>query len=410
MRIAVVLAWAGLAGCGGGPSIPAGCDAYVEPSEDDQTAANLALVEAQSGDTVCFAAGTFTFTDPLEVSRLTDFTLRGAGMGDGGTVLDFSTQTAGGSGVEMLMMTNVVVEDLAIVDSPGNNVRIAQSTGVTIRRVRSGWSTPASPMNGKYAIYPVSSTNVLVEDSEAYASADAGIYVGQSTNCIVRNSVTRGNVAGIEIENSANCEVHGNTAEDNTGGILVFELPGLTEQGMGTLVHDNIVRNNNTPNFAETGSIVALVPTGTGLFVMAAKDVEVRDNTITGNNGTGIAIISWYTQMALTMDPLPAPPYDPQSVTIHVHGNTFMSNGAMPSMTAGDPLNTVSGLLGVSTLEDILWDGFVPMSGGPTDVLCVHDNGTASFRNIDVPGSFGMSTTDATPHDCTFPARPAVQL
>lgn len=220
----------------------------------------------------------------------------------------------------------------------------------------------------------------------------------------------RGNVAGIEIENSANCEVHGNTAEDNTGGILVFELPGLTEQGMGTLVHDNIVRNNNTPNFAETGSIVALVPTGTGLFVMVAKDVEVRDNTITGNNGTGIAIISWYTQMALTMDPLPAPPYDPQSVTIHVHGNTFMSNGAMPSMTAGDPLNTVSGLLGVSTLEDILWDGFVPMSGGPTDVLCVHDNGTASFRNIDVPGSFGMSTTDATPHDCTFPARPAVQL
>ena len=55
---------------------------------------------------------------------------------------------------------------------------------------------------GLYAIYPVECTNVLVEGCVVSGAKDAGIYVGQSRDIIVRNNEVFHNVAGIEIENS----------------------------------------------------------------------------------------------------------------------------------------------------------------------------------------------------------------
>ena len=50
-------------------------------------------------------------------------------------------------------------------------------------------------------------------------ASDAGIYVGQSRQIIVRRNRVEFNVAGIEIENSINADVENNTATNNTGGI-----------------------------------------------------------------------------------------------------------------------------------------------------------------------------------------------
>ncbi|HEY8429765.1 MAG TPA: parallel beta-helix domain-containing protein [Sandaracinaceae bacterium] len=414
-----IIAWAlSLSAC---DSIPEGCDHYVRPGGDDRANIQAAFIEANDGDTVCLAAGTFTLVDPLEIRDRTNFTLRG--MGPEQTVLDFSGQELGGTGIGMTNMTNVVVEDLGIVDAAGNGLRIEASEGVVIRRVHAGWTTPEDVTNGKYAIYPVSSTDVLVEDSLAYGSSDAGIYVGQVTNCVVRNNTARGNVAGIEIENSQNCEVYGNTAEGNTGGILVFELPGLPLQGAGTLVRDNVVRDNNVYNFAEEGSIVGALPRGTGIFLLAANDVEITGNTVTGNEGTGLALISWGTAQALGLGEATDPAYDPWAERIHVHDNTFGGNGTMPGgdgRDSSDPLLLVSALLagaGVDVsagLETILWDGLVRGGDDPSDVLCIRANGDASFRNLDIANLAGggtpQSTTDPSPHDCSFPSRPPVDL
>lgn len=252
-------------------SKPAGCDDYVQPGNDDQTAIQTALVYAEDGHTVCLAPGTFHLTDPLEVSGLTDFTLRGDATDT--TLLDFTGQAAGGTGIDMMNMTRVVVSDLTIHNAAGNGLRINGGDQVVVRRVIAGW-TDDVVHPGKYAIYPVSSNNVLVEDSEAFGSADSGIYIGQTENCIVRGNHAHGNVAGIEIENSTNCEVMDNDADDNVGGILVFELPDLERHGAGTLVHDNRITDNNRDNFAE-GGIVQNVPRGTGMFILAANDVEI---------------------------------------------------------------------------------------------------------------------------------------
>ena len=63
-----------------------------------------------------------------------------------------------------------------------------------------------------------------MEDNVAIGASDAGIYVGQSANVVVRRNRAEWNVAGIEIENTVDAHVYENVATNNTGGILVFNL------------------------------------------------------------------------------------------------------------------------------------------------------------------------------------------
>jgi parallel beta-helix repeat protein len=108
---------------------------------------------------------------------------------------------------------------------------------------------------------------VLVEDCEVVGASDAGIYVGQSRDIIVRNNVVHGNVAGIEVENSTNADVYDNRAYDNTAGVLVFNLPNLpVRDGRRCLVRSNTIENNNRANFAPRGSIVARCPRARGCW------------------------------------------------------------------------------------------------------------------------------------------------
>jgi parallel beta-helix repeat protein len=408
---------------GGCNNLPEGCDYYVEPSSDDQSEIQLAFVSAQNGDTVCLGPGTFELTATLSVANLADFTLRGDGRDT--TILNFAGQAdANGHGVQMMGMTNLVVSDLSIVDTKANGLYIhGESDGVLVRNVSVGWTNEASTTNGKYAIYPVLSSNVIVEDSHTYGASDAGFYVGQVENCIVRRNTATGNVAAYEIENSTNCEMTDNVAEGNVGGFLVFELPIPDgRRGSGTLVANNTTSNNNVPNFAEGGTIVGNLPTGTGIFVLAANDLEITGNTINDNRGTGVAVVSYATVQALPTGPgtAPLPPeYDPWAENVWVHDNTFSNNGDMPG---GDPPNiadplhismTFLDMNGVDVsggLEDILWDGFLEEGATPGDVFCFGANGDASFRNVDIVGNFESSTTDPAPHACQGTPRPPVDL
>src|SRR5438552_2357932 len=83
--------------------------------------------------------------------------------------------------------------------------------------------------------------------------------------------------ARIEIENSTDAEVAGNWAHDNVGGILVFNLPGLpVRDGKRANVHHNRVENNNLDSFADPAGIVALVPGGTGMILLASDSNEIH--------------------------------------------------------------------------------------------------------------------------------------
>ena len=176
----------------------------------------------------------------------------------------------------------------------------------------------------------MSSTNVLIDKVTVNGASDAGIYVGQSKNIIVRNSRAEFNVAGIEIENSINADVFDNVATHNAGGILVFDLPNLPQMGgHSTRIFRNKVVQNDTKNFAKMGAIVGDVPTGTGVMLMANRDVHVFDNEIDQNQTAAVMLVS-YTQKYddLTYNPLPR--------DIVVRDNKVGKNGWAPQFPGGD--------------------------------------------------------------------------
>ena len=122
-------------------------------------------------------------------------------------------------------------------------------------------------------------------------------------------------------------------ATDNAGGILVFTMPDLPKKdGRHCRVFKNKVIANNHENFAPKGNIVATVPPGTGVMIMASDEVEVFDNTIEKNQTAGLSIVSYL----ITDKPIKDDKYDPFCEAIYVHDNRFAANGEKPAGALGE--------------------------------------------------------------------------
>ena len=352
-----------------------------KPGPDVQMAVQEELILAEPGTVIQFAEGVFEFTSGLSLD-VENVTIRGAGMEK--TILSFKNQVAGAEGL-YITSDRVLVEDLAIVDTKGNGLKSHTANDIVIRRVRAEWTGGPKTSNGAYGIYPVNSTNVLIEECVAIGASDAGIYVGQSKNILIRNCSASFNVAGIEIENCYGGEVVGNTATNNTGGILIFDLPDLPMQrGHDIRVHNNKIFDNNTPNFAPKGNIVASVVTGTGMMIMANENIEVFENDIRDHNTVNIMINSYLLTGLAINDPR----YNPYPEKIHIHHNTFGRGGDQPDVDRGELFIAVLG----TPLPDILWDGVInaeKYEGEETNpglLICIHDNrqddGEVTFANL----------------------------
>jgi parallel beta-helix repeat protein len=321
--------------------------AYViAPGSEAQTELQEALIMAEPGDVVQLEEGTFDLELGLSLD-VDNVTLRGRGMDK--TVLDFKGQVAGAEGLHVTS-DNVLLEDFAIVDTKGNGVKSHSANNIIYRRVRAEWTGGPKPENGAYGLYPVSSSNVLIEECVAIGGSDSGIYVGQSQNVLVRNCRAEYNVAGIEIENCHGADVINCVATKNTGGILVFDLPDLPQQnGHDVRLLDNKVFDNNTPNFAPPGNIVGTVLAGTGIIVMANTNVEIFDNDIRDHGTTNITVASYFG----TGNKIKDPSYYPYPEKVHIHHNTFGPCG-------GNPDGETGGLLALGfgkPLPDVIWDG-----------------------------------------------------
>ncbi|TYR34648.1 hypothetical protein FY036_04655 [Mesorhizobium microcysteis] len=318
-------------------------DHRVEPGEDANERLMEALILAEPGDTVTISAGRYDLTEGLSLD-VDDVTVRGEGAGR--TVLSFAGQTGSGEGF-LVTSDRVVMEDFAVEDTRGDGIKSKGSDQITFRRLRVEWTGGPKAENGAYGVYPVSSKNVLIEDVTVRGASDAGIYVGQSEDIIVRNSVAEYNVAGIEIENSYRADVYGNVARHNTGGILIFDLPNLPVQGGHDIrVFDNDITDNDTPNFAPEGNIVGIVPKGMGVMVMANRNVHVFNNRF-DRNGTTHVLINAYPNEYEDDQYM----FVPRGV--YVHGNTYGEGGWEPDGEVGKIISDISG----TPVPDIVWDG-----------------------------------------------------
>lgn len=385
------------------------------------------LILASDGDTIDLPEGVYGFSRSLLLEGKSNILIRGAGMDK--TILSFRDQQEGAEGIRISNGANITLTGFTIQDAKGDNIKTNDIDGISFINIKSEWTGQPKSENGAYALYPVMCKNVLIDGCVAIGASDAGIYVGQSTHVIVRNSEAYNNVAGIEIENTINADVYNNTSHDNTGGILVFDLPGLSQLGRNTRVFDNHVYRNNLSNFAPEGNIVGAVPPGTGLMVLASKGVEVFNNHITDNKTGSIAMIS-YLFVEATSEPAPEEAsrelsmagniaaykadqsYDPYPSGIYIHDNQISNAYSLPTFE-----NDIGYLLFLKFWWDkpeILYDGIVdPALGANPDmtaILCMRNNGDVGFANLDATHEFEQVSQEVAVHDCAMAPLPKVSL
>ncbi len=215
---------------------------------------------------------------------------------------------------------NFTVENFVITHYKGNGVMGQAGNNFIIRN-------NMIIDTGVYGIFPEFGKNGIIEYNVLSGIEDAAIYVGMCDNIHVAHNEVFANVAGIEIENSRHAIVENNYAHDNTGGILVFITPGLPiKTTYDVIIRDNFVVNNNIENFGAPGSIVAGIPKGTGILIMAGDEVTLQNNVITGNDNAGIIITDHGHAANLTLDP----GADPNSDRIAILENVMFNNGNNP--------------------------------------------------------------------------------
>ncbi|HVP68341.1 MAG TPA: parallel beta-helix domain-containing protein [Anaeromyxobacteraceae bacterium] len=431
---AVVASAVALQGCGSSSTTTSPCSSVsgtctaIQPSMPEAQIQS-ALANLPDGSTVAFAAGTYHFQNALAFNA-NNLTIQGAG--DTQTILDFAAQTSSGAGGEGLSSTgnDFYIHDIAIKDPAGNGVKMSKATNVHVNHVRVYWSNNGVNTNGPYGIYPVACTNVLVENSYSAGASDTGIYVGQSQNIIVRNNEAENNVMGVEIENCWGADVHDNNLHGNTGGVLVFTGPNLAQKdGHAAHVYSNIVNANNHPNFGY-GGMVTQIPAGSGIVVMADREVEIDHNTVTGNDTDGVAVISFiFTGLANTTAPDPA--YYPYPQQVYIHDNTFSGNGTAPDQVValGQLLNTIFGTSNPfpTALPDVMYDGVLdPAAGTGANPMgiCLGTATPPSFGNLTQNQYCAVASdgtpvgpcwplnpsTDASAYNCTLPSLPAITV
>jgi parallel beta-helix repeat protein len=348
----------------------------VEAGEGAAARLQEALILAAPGDTVELGEGRFTLTDGLSLD-VDGVTVRGAGMDN--TILDFTGQQGAGEGL-LVTSDNVTLRDFAVENPKGDGIKSKGADMIVYSGIRVTWTGGPLATNGAYGIYPVESTGVLVTGSLVSGASDAGIYVGQSRDITVRGNVVELNVAGIEIENSRNALVEGNVATRNTGGLLVFDLPGLPVMGGGNVIlRGNVVADNETPNFAPPGNIVASVRRGTGVLVMANDGVLIEENAFE-NNPTAHVMVIAYTQAFEDAR------YNPYARNVIVGPNAFGRGGDDPQLDGKEALLEAFG----GALPPVLWDGIVEDGNG----LMIAEGVTGWTLNLSKPG---QSLSEAQP-------------
>ena len=335
-----------------------------------------AMILMKDGDTLIIDSGNYIFEDSLSLD-VDNVTIKGKGMNE--TILDFKDQKTGAQGL-LVTSDKVTLEGFSIMDAKGDALKVIGSKGINMINLKTEWTGGPKSSNGAYGFYPVESEDVLIDGCIAIGASDAGIYVGQSRNIIVRNSIAQYNVAGIEIENSYYADVYNNLASHNTAGILVFDLPDLPQQGGHHIrVFDNKAIDNDTNNFAPEGNIVGEVPRGTGIIIMANSDVEIFNNLISGNGTVNLSIVSYG-------DETDDKNYYPHPKRIQVHNNNYGPSGFDPDLETGD---LAKALYEISdgNMPDIFWDGVLPLSqiilGQPKDEqLIIDEEISTSFLTI----------------------------
>jgi parallel beta-helix repeat protein len=298
----------------------------LEFSPQQTVELQTALNSLKECTTINLKSGIFLLNNSLTINNVNGIILQGAGKKS--TILKF-VNAGNGNGIDVEASNSFTIRNLTILDSPKNGLEIRLSENILIENIIVTWSNTsgeAMSQNGAYGVYPVNVINVLLQNTETYYASDAGLYVGQCINALVRNNTAAYNVMGLEIENTVNADVYGNTVRDNTGGFLAYDLNKNTIVSRNIRVHNNTIINNNNPNFSSAG-IVKTVPAGVGVVLTSIRDIEIFNNRIGNNHTTDIGIINGLVSES--------PDFSAWSMnnwrahSIYIHDNEFVSGSGV---------------------------------------------------------------------------------
>jgi parallel beta-helix repeat protein len=239
--------------------------------------------------------------------------------------------------------------------------------------------------NKNYGIFPTLSSHGLISHSRASGADDSGIWIETSEHVRVTHNVVEDNVNGFEISNSSDITLAHNIARGNSVGLASLFLPDIFDErqdATGYVVRDNQFIANNRPNTATPGSVLSMVPSGTGILHVGADDSRFEHNVIKDNDFTGITIADYCVVVAGTpydcsIDPEVQPGFiaDSEASNNQVLDNIVTNNGTNPD--PNHPFAPFAGDLGLLTTDDHgncfdgnLFDtvisllGFLPECGG----------------------------------------------
>lgn len=293
---------------GGAAAVYEGGEVHVvKDGESIQNAVNA----AQPGDTIRVMPGTYIETVYIDKDGIRLI----------GVIEQGNWPTLEGEGrlndAVLYSGNNIVVENLKITHYKGNAIMGQAGNNFEIRN-------NLIVDTGVYGVFPQLGQNGIVEGNVISGIEDAAIYVGMSDNVHVAHNEVFDSVAGIEIENSRHAIVENNYVHNNTGGILAFITPGLPiKTTRDVIIRHNFIVDNNTANFGAPGSTVSGIPAGTGVLVMAADEVVIHDNIITGNKVAGVLVVDHHNAANVTIDP----ESDPTPDKVAILNNFMMNNG-----------------------------------------------------------------------------------
>ncbi|MFT6407359.1 MAG: parallel beta-helix repeat protein [Arenicella sp.] len=307
---------------------PAGAANKVEVTVNDGESIQDAVKAAKPGTTIRIMPGTYSETVYIDKDNIRLI----------GVIEQGRRATLDGLGklndAILYSGNNVVVENLSITRYKGNGIMGQAGNNFEIRN-------NIIVDTGVYGIFPQLGVNGVVEYNVVSGIEDAAIYIGMSDNIHVAHNDVFDSVAGIEIENSRHAIVENNNVHNNTGGVLAFVTPGLPiKTTYDVIIRNNFISGNNHDNFGAAGSIVAGIPAGTGILVMAADQVIIENNIISDNKTAGILIVDHSSAANVTDDPESEPNPDKVSVL----DNIMLNNGYQT-------ITTIQGLMALESKQ-----------------------------------------------------------
>jgi parallel beta-helix repeat protein len=231
------------------------------------------------------------------------------------------------------LLYDIEVRGITIEEFRNNGLFTERVDGFHIEDVR-------SVGNRNYGIFPTLSKNGVITRSYASGADDSGIWVETSENVQVTENLVEDNVNGFEVSNSDDIVIARNEMRNNTVGAAILLLPDIFDDRPGAKrihLRYNWIHDNNRPNTASPGSILASVPSGLGILYLGVDDSEITRNVVERNDSVGIGTVDYCVAVAQTpfdckVDPTATPEFKLDSITtnIRVIDNAVRDNGLNP--------------------------------------------------------------------------------